>query len=238
MKLKRIYLLLSFVFLIVFSTNAIEVNAMNTGFSTEELSEEAKTTFVASINVSPLSAEPEKRGVLCFDVNKQGMIAVGQKGSQGEEICVYTSQGEFLYGYAFNCTQSFGVEWDEQHINIYFIRSDVIISLDSDGNILDIKTVQDTIDNNSYRNTLLYSTTRTVGNTTYLIRNDMGILNWIASSFSQIVTIDATGTESIIYDVNSMQLTKMIVTISLICVFVFVAIAVVFWQFIKLRRGN
>lgn len=72
----------------------------------------------------------------------------------------------------------------------------------------------------------------------YLIRNNMGIFNWIALSSSQIVTIDATGTESIIYDVNSMQLTKMIVTISLICVLVFVAVAVVIWQFIKLRRGN
>lgn len=71
-----------------------------------------------------------------------------------------------------------------------------------------------------------------------LIRNDMGIFNWIATSYSQIVTIDATGSESIIYDVNSMQLTKTIVTISLICVFVFVAVAVVIWQFIKLRRGN
>ena len=66
----------------------------------------------------------------------------------------------------------------------------------------------------------------------------MGIFNWIASSFSQIVTIDATGTESIIYDVNSMQLTKMIITFGLICVFVLVTIAVVVWQFIKLRRGN
>lgn len=238
MQLKRISQLFLFVLLIVFSTNAIEVNAMNTGFSTEKISEETKTTFVASINVSPLSAKVEKKGVLCFDVNEQGMIAVGQKGSQDNEICVYTSQGDFLYGYTFNCTQSFCVEWDEQYINIYFIRSDVIISLDSDGNILDVKIVQDTIDNNSYRNLLLYSTTRTVGNTTYLIRNDMGIFNWTASSFSQIVTIDATGTESIIYDVNSMQYTKTIVTISLICVFVLVAIAVVFWQFIKLRRGN
>ena len=238
MKLKQIYLCISFVLLIVISTNAIEVNAMNTGFSTEELSEETKTTFVSSINVSPLSDEPEKKGVLCFAVNEQGMIAVGQNDSQCKEICVYTSQGEFLYGYTFNCNQSFCVEWDEQHVNIYFIRSDVIISLDSDGNILDIKAAQDTIDNNTYRNSLLYSTTRTVGDTTYLIRNDMGIFNWIATSYSQIITIDATGTESIIYDVNSMQLTKTIVTISLICVFVFVAVAVVIWQFIKLRRGN
>ena len=66
----------------------------------------------------------------------------------------------------------------------------------------------------------------------------MRLFNWIALSFSQIVAIDATGTESIIYDVNSMQLTKMIVTISLICVLVFVAVAVVIWQFIKLRRCN
>ncbi len=236
MKFKQLYLLLSFVLLIVFFTNVIEVKAMDTGFSTEDLSEETKTTFVSNINISSLKAKPEKRGILCFDVNEQGMIAVGQKGAQGKEVCVYTSQGEFLYGYAFNCNQSFGVEWDEQHVNIYFVRSDVIISLDSDGNILDIKAVQDTIDNNTYRNSLLYSTTRLVGDNTYLIRNDMGIFNWIASSYSQIITIDAMGTECIIYDVNSMQLANMIVTTGIVCVFVFVAMAVIVWQFIKLWR--
>ena len=235
--MKTVIKLTIFVLLIVISTNVIEVSAMNTGFSTEELSEKTKTSFVSNINVSPLIAEPDKKAIACFDVNEQGMIAVGQKGSQGKEICVYTSQGEFLYGYTFNCTQSFCVEWDEQHVNIYFVRSDVIISLDSDGNILDIKSVQDTIDNNSYRNSLLYSTSRIVGNTTYLIRNDMGILNWIAPSFSQIVTIDATGTESVIYDVNSMQLAKMITVIVIVCVFVAVAVVCISRQFIKNKRG-
>lgn len=238
MKLKRIYPILLFVLIIVISKNAIEVNAMKTGFSTEELSEEKKTIFVTNINIVPLSAEPPKKSILCFDVNEQGMIAVGQKNSQRKEICVYTSRGEFLYGYSFNCTQSFCVEWDERNINVYFIRSDVIISLDSNGNILDIKTVQDTIDNNSYRNSLLYSTTRTVGSTTYLIRNNMGIFNWLAPSFSQIVIIDATGTESIIYDVNSNQFTKIIVTISFISVFILIAIVVVFLRFIKFEHSN
>ena len=83
---------------------------------------------------------------------------------------------------------------------------------------------------------MLYSTTRLVGDNTYLIRNDMGIFNWIASSYSQIITIDAMGTECIIYDVNSMQLANMIVTTGIVCVFVFVAMAVIVWQFIKLRR--
>lgn len=225
MKFKRIHLLVSLVLLVVIFTSAIEVNALNTGFSTEELSEEKKTTFISNIDVLPLGAEPERKSILCFDVNEQGMIAIGQKDSQRKEICVYSSQGEFLYGYAFNCTQSFGVEWDEQHINVYFVRSDVIISLDLDGNILDIKSVQDTLDNNSYTNSLLYSTTRTVGDTTYLIRNDMGILNLIAVSYSQVVLIDANGEKRIIYDVNSQQLFKTLVI--LVAIIVFVCIAVI-----------
>ena len=238
MKLKRIYLLLSFVLLLVISTNAIKVNAMNTGFFTEDLSDETKITFVASINISPLSAEPEKRGVLCFDVNEQGLIAIGQTGSQDKEICVYTSQGEFLYGYTFNCTQSFCVEWDEQHVNIHFIRSDVIISLDSDGNILDIKAVQDTIDNNSHRNSLLYSTTREVGNTTYLIRNDMGIFNLIATSYSQIVVKDMAGTECVIYDVNAMQISKIITILVVILSLVSVLVVIIVKNYMKLMRNN
>lgn len=238
MKSKRVFLLLTFVLLIVISTTVIDVNAMNTGFSIEELSEEMKTTFVSNISLSLLKSEPEKRGVLCFDVNEHGLIAVGQDGSKGKEVCIYNTQGEFLYGYMFNCAQSFSVEWDEQYINIYFVRSDVIISLDSNANILDIKSVQDTIDNNSYRNSLLYSTERKVGNTTYLIRNDMGIFSWIASSYSQIVIIDATGTESIIYDVSSLQLIKMIVAISFVCIIVSVVIAVIVREFLKLRRIN
>ncbi len=238
MKFKQTFLFLSFVLLFVLMMNVLEVMAMNTGFSIEDIPEETKTTFVSNINISPLKTEPVKGGILCFDVNERGNIVIGQNGSQGKEVCVYTTQGEFLYGYTFNCSQSFGVEWDDEYINIYFVRSDVIVSLDSDGKILDIKAVQDTIDNNSYRNSLLYSTTRTVGNTTYLIRNDMGIFNWIALSFSQIVTIDATGTESVIYDVNSIQFAKMIVIISLICVFVLVAIVAVVRQFVKLRCGN
>ena len=237
MKLKHVSLYVLLLLLVIFAST-VEVNAMQTGFSTEELSEEAKTEFMSNINVLPISTEPGKKGVVCFDVNEQGMIAVGQRDSQAKRICVYNSRGEFLYGYAFDCSQGFLVEWDEINVNLYFLRSDVIISLDSCGNILDVRRVQNTIDNNSYRNSLLYSTTRSVDDITYLIRNDMGMLNWIAPSFSQIVTIDASGTEVVIYDVNSMQLTRMIIAVCFICVFVFVAVVVISRQFLKFRHSN
>lgn len=238
MNLKRTFLFFSFLFMFVFLTNVKEVNAMNTGFSTEELTGEERNTFVSNIRISHFTMEPVKRSILCFDVNENGMIAIGRNGAYGKEVCIYAADGNFLYGYTFDCSQSFGVEWDNEYINIYFVRSDVIISLDSDGNILDIKKVQNTINNNTQSNHLLYSTTRSVGDTTYLIRNDMGIFNWIAFSYSQIIAIDATGTEYIIYDVNSTQSFKTVVFFVVILMCVSVAVAIIIRRFIKLKHGN
>lgn len=237
MRLKYCYSIL-LVFIVYMFISVVDVKAMNTGFLTEELSEEIKTTFLSNVSVSSLKTEPVKRGVGCFDVNQMGMIAVGQNGSQGKEVCVYTPQGEYLYGYTFNCNQSFGVEWDGDDLNIYFVRSDIIISLDSVGNVLDIKGVQNSIENNTYVNHFIHSTKRKIGDTEYIIRNDMGVLNRLAASYSQIIVKNSAGTERIIYDVNSTQLTNMIVIIAIVSMFVFIAIAIIARQFIKLRRGN
>ena len=238
MKSKRGYLFLLFVFIFSLFTNVIEVNAMNTGFATEDLTEEEQSTFLSNVSISLLTVEPVKRGVLCFDVNEQGKLVIGQKGADRKEVCIYTVDGTFLYGYSFNCSQSYAVEWEDEYINIYFVRSDIIISLDSDGNILNIKGVQDTINNNSHRNDMLYSTSRTVGDTTYQIRNDMGIFNWFASSYSQIITIDDTGVERIIYDVSSTQFSNTVALFVIIFMFISATVAIVLWQFVKLKGGN
>ncbi len=164
------------------------------------------------------------------------MIAVGQKDNEDKKICVYTSQGEFLYGYKFDTSGAFYVEWDGQNINLYKVRSGLIMSIDPDGNILDVKSVQNTYENSIYNHKVLESKKRIVGNTTYVFRNNMGILNRIASSYSQIVITDAEGAESVIYDVNSMQLARMIIAVSVILfVVVYVVIDLVRLT-IKTRR--
>lgn len=237
MKLKRTCLFLSFAFMFALFTNAIEVNAMNTGFSTEEVSEKTRNRFVSNIELSLLTTEPVKKGIQCFDVNEKGMVAIGQNGADDKRVCIYDSDGKFLYGYTFDVSQSFGVEWDGEYINIYFVRSDVIISLDSDCNVLDIKKIQNTMDNNTYSDKLKHLT-RSIGDTTYLVRNDMGIFNLIALSYSQVVTIDSTGAERIIYDINSEQL---FITISLLIIIlggVSGAIVVLARQCSKLMQSN
>lgn len=237
MKCKYGYLLLSLMLSIVFYINVINGKAMNTVFTTEELSEEEKTAFMNSIIIIPLKTAPEKRGILQFDVNEQGLIAVRQQKSQ-EEVCIYTSQGVFLYGYSFKCKGSICVEWDYENINILFVRDNIIVSVDPNGNIIDMKSISSTADNSIYENAL-HTTRRTVGDTTYLIRNDMGvILNVLTVSFSQIVVTDASGTERIIYDVNTTQLIKKVVFLIFLSTFIAVAIIVIVRQFKKLQHSK
>lgn len=238
MKIIRISVSLLIMLWLIPLMQLIEINAINTGFSVEELDETARNTFISNVDLSIIKEEPQKKPIKCFDVNKKGLIAIGQKGQQSKIICIYSSDGEFLYGYTFNSSGDFGVEWDEETLNVYFVRSDVIISLDSNGNILDIKKVQNTINNNAYTNDLLYSTDRSVGETTYLIKNDMGILNLFAPSYSQIIVKNSTGAENIIYNVNSMQLYSMIVTMVIIFVFVAIAVIAITRQFIKKSHNN
>ena len=226
------------VFIVVLFANSLEVNAMNTGFQTNQLPDEEKNTFVSNMNIVRLDEEPVKETITCFDVNSDRFIAIGQSSFDKKTICVYSDDGVFQYGYTFDCSGDFGVEWDEANLNIYFVRSSVIISVTASGEILDAVEVQNTIENNSYVNHFFHSTQRTIGDDEFLIRNDMGILNVFATSYSQLVVKDSTGVESIIYDVGSAQLFNMIVTIAIVFAFVSVAIVVLVLQFIKSRKGN
>ena len=164
------------------------------------------------------------------------MIAIGQDGIEEKVLRVYSSDGEFQYGYTFNCTQSFGVEWDGQDINIYFVRSDVLLTVNKEGEIIDIVKVQNTTENNTYSNYMLCSTERTSGDTKYTIRNDMGFLNAFSSSYSQLIVTKSTGEEIILYDVNSDQLTKTLTVFILAVIFFLLAVGVIPWQFIRLKR--
>ena len=211
--------------LFVFCHCTPAASAMNTGFSTEQKSEEKKETFISNIELSFVEEEPDKTSIVCFDVNSDGMIAIGQASFEQKRVCVYSSEGDFQYGYTFHSSGDIGVEWDGNNLNIYFVRSSVIISVDPDGEILDVLDVPDSSENNSYKNHFIDSTERTVGDTTYTIRNDMGIFNWCASSYSQLVVTDAAGKETLLYDVNSAQLAKYL-TVCFLVVIVFLIILV------------
>lgn len=224
--------------LLLLANGGLEVLAMNTGFSTESLSEDDIDTFLKNVNISMLEDEPQKKTIECFDVNENGAIAVGFSGSENKTVCIYTSDGNYQYGYSFECYGSFGVELDKNILLIYFVRSDVAIAVNPMGEVEDILKIQNTIENTSYWNNCVFSTRRKIGDTEYILKNDLGVFNLFASSYSQLIVINTNGEESIVYDVTSDHFFNM-VTISIgALVLVCLAVAVVIGKFIKLKRGT
>ena len=235
---KRRCVVLVLTFSLIINVLVLNISAIGTEFSTEELSEADCKTFINNINATLMSEAPDKGGIVCFDVNDNGKIAVGQKGVSRKEVCIYSSNGTFLYGYSFNCTGSFAVEWNSDNLNIYFVRSGVIISVDPSGEVLEVKSVPDTANNNRYLRELLYSRVRIVGESKYIVRNDMGLLNLLATSYSQVLIVDSDGIERIIYDVNVVQLTQTVVLLVIATILFLVAAILITREFIKAKRGK
>lgn len=236
--MKRGCFVLLLIFALTLFTNGMRAEAMHTGFQTDLLSEEKQNRFISNIDIKLLDKEPSKKTIQCFDVNNDHLIAIGHDGTERKAICVYSDDGIFQYGYTFNCSGSFGVEWDGENLNIYFVRSDVIVSVAPNGEVLDVLEVQNTIDNNSYVNHFMHSTKRTVGETEYVIDNYPRILNLVTASYSQLIVKDENGIETTVYDVGSMQLFNVIVTAVVVGAFTAMAVFVIVFQIKNIKRNG
>lgn len=219
---------LVFIFIILV-TLLIPSYALNSGFETEEIFDEQKEKYIDNLNLKLVTEEPQKRSIVSFAVSGNELIALGYEmsGTEGN-IAIYDKSGAFQYAYSFVSGGSFYLEWDELALNIYFVRGEIIYSVASDGTVLDVKSVKRTKENSDYINEIgIYSERYgiSVGENRYFVRNDMGILDFFATSYSQLVCIDKDGNETVIYDVNSVQITKTMLAVT--CILAFVSCVIV-----------
>lgn len=235
MKYKKNLLALFIIFVLLLQTgiNSLVIAA---GFVTEKIDQEEQKTFLSNIHLSMLDTDKKTDPIHCFDVNENGNIALGFDNSNTKVINVYNSKGAFLYGYSFESCGSFGIEWDSDDLKIYFVRSDIAAAFDKNGICKDVTQIQDSLENNSYWNRVVYATKRTKGDGQYLLKNDMGIFNIITTSYSQLLYVDETGKETILYDVNDRQKTRVITIFFIALSFVVVVIVIIISQFRKGRK--
>lgn len=228
--LKRIWLFILFLF-ILFECNGIAAFAIDTGFSTEELTTHDIEEFCTNVELSLLLEEPEKKAIDCFDVNEKEMIAIGSDNSERDTIYIYSKCGEFQYGYTFSSSGKFGIEWDNDNLLIYFVRSDIVISVNSMGEIEDVLKIQDTLENNSYWNNSVFGSKKSVGSTEYKIQNDIGLLNAFSDSYSQLVATDDAGNVTVVYDVSKSYISSILLSIAAVIVFVCLVVCTIAKQF-------
>ena len=222
---------------ILLSVIGIDVIAANTGFSIEPVANDISDKFLEHIDLNVMSSEPDRKPIDCFSVNEDGMIAVGCSDKGHKTVCIYSSNGDFQYGYDFQCTGSFGVEFQDDVLKIYFVRSDIALDINSEGEVVNIGAIPNTIENNSYWNDSVFKTTREVGGSEYTIQNDMGIFNVFMSTYSQLIVTDTNGEEITIYDVSSFQKAKVALLTVFVVIFASTTVLVVVYE-LKRWKAN
>ena len=219
------------------------VSALESGFETEEMPQDRQEQFVSNIDFAFFLEKPAERQIECFDVHEDGRIVMGHVGpgifESGQKlVCVYSADGVFQYGYSFDTEQGFGVEWDGDNVNIWFVRSDVLMQVDPQGTVLRVAQVPNTGENSTWSRHLISDPVRTSQDSVYRIRNNLGILNLAAFSYSQLIVSGPDGETTLLYDVRSWQL-FCILSRCFVCVLVvLVTVAVVAYQVRKKFRQN
>ncbi len=232
--MKKTFLMIcAFLFSIVVIQNSmISASALNTGFSVVDISEEEQEKIEGNLQLTPITSEPIKYPVACFDMREDGMLVIGcETGLDKQTICVY-HQGEFQYGYTFKSAGAFGVEWDGDLINLCFVRGDLVVSFDVNGQILQISKIEDTYANSSYWDDVL-AKEKSVQGQIYAIQNDLGILNMFAINYSQLTSTNADGQTTVLYDAPTIAFAVSLlitVLVLVLVVAVVVSLARVFWK--------
>lgn len=226
--LKRIAILF---IILLFYTNIFAAfgTTIHTGFETGILTSSEEKEILSNFEINKITEEGNKKAIECFDVNEKGNIAVGSSDFFKGIIKIYSEDGVFQYGFEFEISGKFGLEWDKDNLLIYIVRGNTVISIDSEGNVVAVDKIADTINNQLYWKNTVYATKRTNNNKTYEIRNDMGPLNIFSFNYSQLLITDQNGDTKIIYDINSSQIIKYIIIICIIIsFFVFILIPTVY----------
>ena len=218
-----------FIFFHLFLTICLSMTSLyefKSNFSVSQISKEEKETIIANTDLTVITT-PANSTIECFDVNEDGLIALGHTGITKGDISVYSSDGTFKYGFEFQCYGEFGVEWDKDILNIYFVRGSVLVSVNSSGEIVNVADVEDTAENNSYYRNSIKATKRNVNGIEYEIKNVF------MSSYSQLVVKEPSGQEIVLYNANDSQLAQIVIVSIIAIVFTALGIIVVVSQFVK-----
>lgn len=222
-----------FVPLFIMTISTFSVYSMTNGFDIEPLTAKESEEIISSITFERLDLEPTKDSIECFDVNESEEVAIGSESLNSKTISIYSSNGVFQYALKFETDGSFGVEWSKGGLNVYFVRGAIGLKLDSQGAILDVFAIKDTMENNSYWNNVVFSSTRNVNGTVYKIDNDLGIFNFVQSSYSRLIKISVDGDETVLFDAGNSKLFYSVLWTVVISIIAASAIVIIFKQWKK-----
>ena len=169
----------------------------------EDTAEEYSHQYVQNINFTSLDYEPSRRGhISCFAVSENGDIAIGSELHE-TTILVYSSDGTFKYGCRFYSSSAEFLSFEGDILNIYFSRSEVIISINPEGKVCGVGE----FDYNNNEDVAKFHSIQkankktVVGDKVYYVNNKNKIMN-LVFGHSQLLVEDANQEITVLYEAN------------------------------------
>ena len=180
----------------------------------QPMSADAQARFLRNVALVAWQEDVTGRAVECFDVREDGMVALGfSRPRGGKYAAVIDADGALLYGYAFQCTGSFRLDWTDEGLGIIWVRSGVLAVFDESGACLSAQEIDPNTASSRYLRQLEQRTRTAVGSV-YTLGSD-----------GRLVRRDAQGAEIVLHDGSRGTLT-MWAGIGFVVVFVGLCLAV------------
>ena len=180
----------------------------------QPMSADAQARFLRNVALVAWQEDVTGRAVECFDVREDGMVALGfSRPRGGKYAAVIDADGALLYGYAFQCTGSFRLDWTDEGLGIIWVTIGVLAVFDESGACLSAQEIDPNTASSRYLRQLEQRTRTAVGSV-YTLGSD-----------GRLVRRDAQGAEIVLHDGSRGTLT-MWAGIGFVVVFVGLCLAV------------
>ena len=215
---------------------SLSVLAVNDGFDTDPVPEnEANEIFNRFNIISGDQPYDMDNPIVSFDVSDDHRIALGLK---DHIIKILNTDGQVLNILTFNSDGVYYIEWSGQNLILYQGRGSLAVEVTLSGELAGMWEInENSIKTAKYWNSLSSRKEIKVDQNTYKLQNKMGVLNLIAGGiYNQLLKIDSDGNTTILYDVNTSRLIKMIIIIIFFIAFFTAVIILVFKKVLAMRK--
>ena len=184
--------------------------------------------FYDSISFREIEPTENMGKIVSFDVANQILLAFSS-----QKIAVCDTSGKILKAFEYQTYGNYYVQWCGDDIQIYFVRGDSLLTVTQDGELASCIAVNpDRATNETSIQKLEHKTTCEISGVTYKIQKGRPILELLSGyKYTQMVKIDNTGRETILYDCTaqySSETPTIIVLIIMCCLIMFTI--VIYWQ--------
>ena len=162
--------------------------------------------FLAKIKLNVITTEIEPYPIESFAISNNGNIALGVNSSNDALIYVYSSDGNFLYGYQF-ISSVFDVFFDAENVAIYWGKENYAATFDVEGNCIKFfKTDGYKENSNQKYDGYAKPTSGIVGSVQYKVEYGIGL----SPQYVKLTIKDSLGNSREIYNVETEHNTKII----------------------------